>query len=224
MPSNFSEDQLTADMLVRVLSEAVSRLVGQKPALIVGYSTGGYAALHLAARAPGVVKAVCSISGFVQGRWRGALGNNQRIASLPLIGIPMYIFGYRLAGLTSWIWAQSWRIYMGDARALFAHPRFKKAVNGGYAHFRALDFRIMAYYFRRFRRIDISAVLPQIRIPVLLITGDKDPIVPSSQSRLIAEKVASSELVVLKGTGHVPMLERADELNRALLNWLEKYV
>jgi pimeloyl-ACP methyl ester carboxylesterase len=224
MPPRFREEDITTEMMARVLSEALYRLGGNQPVIVVGYSTGGFAAVHLAAQAPGIVKAAASISGFVQGKWTGALGLNQWIASLPLIGNGWFKLGYWLLGRSLAVWKPSWGFYTADAGALANNPLFEQAVIGGYENYKKLDLDVMAMYFRKMPKIDISNVLPQIRVPMLVIAGDKDPIVPPSQSQLIAQKVQGSELVMISGAGHVPMLERADEYNRALMGWLEKHV
>jgi pimeloyl-ACP methyl ester carboxylesterase len=224
MPPRFREEDLTAEMIARVLSEALYRLGGNQPVIVVGYSTGGFAALHLAAQAPGIVKAVASVSGFVHGKWTGALGANQKIASIPLIGKGWFKLAYWLIGRSRAVWKSSWGVYTANAGALANNPLFEQAVESGYSSFTHLDLDIMAMYFRRMPHIDINHLLPQIRTPMLVIAGDKDPIVPPSQSQMIAQKVVGSELAMIAGAGHVPMLERADDYNRALMEWLKKYV
>jgi pimeloyl-ACP methyl ester carboxylesterase len=223
MPPRFSEESLTAEMIVRVLSEAVYRLAGKTPAILIGYSTGGYAALHLAAQAPGIIKGVVSVCGFVQGKWTGALGMNQKIAAIPMIGDPIFRGAYWLMGRNKTAWGWGWRIYTPDAQTMFRNPVFQPAVDGGHEDFKQLDFGIMAMYFRRFPHIDISTVLPQIRVPMLVIAGEKDPIVPPAQAHLIAQQVQGSELKVIAGAGHVPMFDRGEEFNRVLVEWLSKH-
>ncbi|MFN8375541.1 MAG: alpha/beta hydrolase [Anaerolineae bacterium] len=223
MPPRFREEDLSAEMMARVLSEALYRLAGDKPVIVVGHSTGGFAAVHLAAQAPGIVKGVVSVSGFAQGTWIGALGLNQKIAALPVVGNAFYKLGYWLIGRSKEVWKQSWGVYTASSSALAHNPLFDQAVENGYPNFTHLNLDVMAMYFRRMPHIDISAVLPQIRVPMLVIVGDKDPIVPSSQSQLIAQKVQGSELVTIAGAGHIPMLEHADEFSRALLGWIDNH-
>jgi pimeloyl-ACP methyl ester carboxylesterase len=49
----------------------------------------------------------------------------------------------------------------------------------------------------------------EIRVPTLLVTGDDDRIVPTADTRTLAELVAGAELVVLDGVGHIPQEEDA---------------
>jgi pimeloyl-ACP methyl ester carboxylesterase len=69
--------------------------------------------------------------------------------------------------------------------------------------------------------IDITDWLPKISAPTLVIAGTKDPIVPPAQAELIAKHVPNSQLVMLEGSGHVPMFERPEEYIQAVTRWLE---
>jgi pimeloyl-ACP methyl ester carboxylesterase len=223
MPPNFREENLTAEMIARVLSEAVHRLVGDKLVLLVGHSTGGFAVLNLGTHAANNIKGIVSASGFAKGKWIGALGIFQHIAAIPLIGSSLYQLSYWLIGRNRALWAQSCRVYAADAYAMLHHPAFWAGIKGGHENFKRLNLNIMAMYFRRMPHIDIGEKLSQIHVPMLVISGDKDPTVPPSQSTTIAQKVAESELVMIAGAGHALMIERADEYNRTLATWLEKH-
>ncbi|MPZ29155.1 MAG: alpha/beta fold hydrolase, partial [Micromonosporaceae bacterium] len=58
--------------------------------------------------------------------------------------------------------------------------------------------------------------------PVLLICGDRDPITPLEHSQEMAAHLPEAELVAIPGSGHMVQLEHADEVNKALLELLEK--
>lgn len=47
-----------------------------------------------------------------------------------------------------------------------------------------------------------------IRVPVLLIWGERDPITPVSAARRVLDAVPGSSLVVLPGCGHCPQVQR----------------
>jgi 3-oxoadipate enol-lactonase len=44
--------------------------------------------------------------------------------------------------------------------------------------------------------------LPNLKIPVLVITGDRDQLIPPENSRLLAERIPGAELQVMTGLGH----------------------
>ncbi|MBX6355300.1 MAG: alpha/beta hydrolase [Micromonosporaceae bacterium] len=58
--------------------------------------------------------------------------------------------------------------------------------------------------------------------PVLVVCGDHDMITPLEHSEEICRHLPDAELVVVPGSGHVVMLEHAEEVNAALFRFLEK--
>jgi pimeloyl-ACP methyl ester carboxylesterase len=62
--------------------------------------------------------------------------------------------------------------------------------------------------------------LGQIGAPTLVVSGTADRIVPHSNSVLISEGIMGSRLVAYEGAGHGFLVERADEVNEAVLGFL----
>jgi pimeloyl-ACP methyl ester carboxylesterase len=58
--------------------------------------------------------------------------------------------------------------------------------------------------------------------PTLVIVGDKDMITPLTHSEEIMKHLPDAEFVKVSDSGHVVMLEHADEVNAALVAFLEK--
>jgi pimeloyl-ACP methyl ester carboxylesterase len=63
-------------------------------------------------------------------------------------------------------------------------------------------------------RFDISGEARTIRGPTLLVCGDEDAGSPVEHSRYLADQIAGSRLAIVSGAGHLPMVERADEFNK----------
>ncbi len=62
--------------------------------------------------------------------------------------------------------------------------------------------------------------LGEIRVPTLVIGGDLDqPHVVATTDRLAAE-VAGARKALMAGTAHLPNMERPDEFNRLVLDFL----
>jgi 3-oxoadipate enol-lactonase len=66
--------------------------------------------------------------------------------------------------------------------------------------------------------------LPEINVPTLVIAGDADKLVPVENSRIIASMIPNAELIILKNMGHGFNIEAADEVNRIVLQFLNRYV
>jgi pimeloyl-ACP methyl ester carboxylesterase len=60
--------------------------------------------------------------------------------------------------------------------------------------------------------------------PVMVICGDKDPILPVAHSQEIVRHLPDAELVVVPDSGHVVLLEHADEVNAALQSFLDRVI
>ena len=67
---------------------------------------------------------------------------------------------------------------------------------------------------------DVRTHLRKIKAPTLLIWGRLDTLVPLPTGDVMREEIPDSRLLVLERTGHVPMFERAAEMNDALLAFL----
>lgn len=72
-------------------------------------------------------------------------------------------------------------------------------------------------------RHDVRDRLGELRMPVHVIAGDRDLLIPPWKSREVAEHVDGASLTILKGVGHGMNLERAEEFNAAVLGWLAEH-
>ena len=63
-------------------------------------------------------------------------------------------------------------------------------------------------------------LLAQIRVPVLLLWGDRDAMVPVTNAQDYLRALPDARLVTLPGIGHVPMEETPTEVARALRDFL----
>lgn len=221
-PADVGPADLTAERVTEITAQALKKLVGDRPAVIIGHSTGGFMALSLAAHYPEQVAAVASISGFSQGTWTGALGVYQRLARWGAIGEVLFKRGFSLIGLNRWVFRQALRAYAVDIPALYAAPTLEGTLDNIFPPAQQLDLDAMRIWFQQAPHIDIKQKLDRIDVPVLLIVGDQDPIVPPAQTHDAHARIAGSECVVFEGCGHLPMAERADAYNAALTEWLQR--
>lgn len=66
---------------------------------------------------------------------------------------------------------------------------------------------------------DMRPLLPALRLPTLIINGDRDPICLPQASRYLAEAIASSEQVVIAGCGHAPFLTHSRQFNETIVRF-----
>ena len=60
---------------------------------------------------------------------------------------------------------------------------------------------------------DLTALLPNIKAPTLLIWGENDTATPVYQAKIMEQKIPDVGLVVLKGAGHYSFLDKASDFN-----------
>jgi pimeloyl-ACP methyl ester carboxylesterase len=61
---------------------------------------------------------------------------------------------------------------------------------------------------------DLRSLLPQLRIPVLLIWGEQDTEIPVEDGRIMERLIPDAGLVVFEGAGHYAYLEQPDRFCR----------
>jgi pimeloyl-ACP methyl ester carboxylesterase len=69
---------------------------------------------------------------------------------------------------------------------------------------------------------DVSADLPAVAAPTLLVWGERDRLVPVAAGRVWEALLPRARLVVLPGVGHVPMVEAPEALVAAVAAFREE--
>ena len=64
--------------------------------------------------------------------------------------------------------------------------------------------------------------LERVTCPTLVIWGRRDRLIPAVYGEVFHQRIAGSELVMLDGTGHMPMFEKPDEWSGAIGDFLLK--
>lgn len=66
--------------------------------------------------------------------------------------------------------------------------------------------------------------LAALQMPVLVLTGDTDRLVPPEHAQQFHSAIAGSELVVFQNTGHIPQEEKPDESATAVREFLYRII
>ncbi len=70
-------------------------------------------------------------------------------------------------------------------------------------------------------RPDSTATLADIDVPVLIIHGADDQIIPVAEAEAMAQAIPDARLVVIPNAGHLPNLEQPDAFNDAVIDFLD---
>jgi pimeloyl-ACP methyl ester carboxylesterase len=212
-PEGFGPQELSAERIAAIVHQTITALIGDRPFILVGHSTGGFVALAVAAFRPKNVQAVCSISGFVQGNWHSVLGYLQWLARQGGVGRILFYGHLNLFKLGQ-------RLARRKGEAL--RPELKAWSEQNDACFQHLDPQSIHAWFLHMPAVDISAQLANIRVPTLVIYGEKDPIVLPEQAYSVAAAVLYCDIVEFPGVGHLPTTERPDLYAQTMNGWMKK--
>lgn len=69
-------------------------------------------------------------------------------------------------------------------------------------------------------RDDVRSDLSAVRAPTLLVWGERDRLVPARNARAWASALPDARVELVPRAGHVPMVERPEELSRLLREFL----
>ena len=72
------------------------------------------------------------------------------------------------------------------------------------------------------RDADLSEDAPRIDVPTLVVVGDDDKASPPDLVRATAEMIPGARFAVIEGAGHLPCIERPDELAALMTELLDQ--
>jgi pimeloyl-ACP methyl ester carboxylesterase len=193
-------DDSMAAIATRILTTAPPRFA------LVGLSMGGYIAFAIARQAPERVARLALLDTSARPdtpeqseRRRGviALAEGGRFSEVPDLLFPAFVHRNR----------------HGD-EALRAMVRTMAEETGPQAFVRQQR-AIMT-------RPDCRPQLASIDCPTLVLVGDGDELTPPGLSQEMATGIAGSRLVTVPDCGHLSTLERPEQVNQALVEWLKQ--
>jgi pimeloyl-ACP methyl ester carboxylesterase len=186
------------------------RALGLERPVLVGHSLGGAAAMAYAVGYPDEVGAVVTVSGHML-PYSGpqppitAFARHRRLAAFVLgtIAVPL---GYAIGP------AIVRRLFAPDPENV-AYRRVALAL--------ALSPDRLAHDADDLRAVDaglrtIYRSYPDVRVPLLVLTGAADRVVSPEESHRLHRLVPGSRLVVLPGVGHLPHFARPDAVLAAI--------
>ena len=187
--------------------------LGKERAILVGNSAGGTLALHMALQYPERVEALILISPAVY-TGGGAPGFVRPLLQTPQlrrIG-PLLVRSFlgRGASLLDSVWHDPSKI-TPEMQEGYTQPL--RAENWD----KALWEMTLATDYP-----DIISRLGELQLPVLIITGDDDRIVPTADSVRLANEIPGAELVVIPNSGHVAHEETPEAVMAAIDEFLAR--
>jgi len=221
-----SEDHVSVDQLGADLHSVLAAVApGKAPVVLVGHSMGGMAIMALADQHPGlfgtkvigVVLISTAASGVDPTIWLPApLRPVARQVAVPVLrGVAK---GRRAALVERSRDAAGDLAFLAAKRVGFGDPRTSPAlVDFLERMIRATPVNVVAEFYLALLGHDKQAALGVLgRVPVVVLSGDRDRLVPTAQTQRLAAEIPGAEFIVVPGAGHVVILERPAEVNAAI--------
>jgi pimeloyl-ACP methyl ester carboxylesterase len=194
----YSLDDLAGDFLVLLDALGIERCV------LVGMSMGGFMALRIALRQPDRLMGMVMIDSM---------------ASAPLSPNEGFFQSLRDGG------PLSEAVVQRNAEILFgASTRTERCerVDAWRVRWRCMTGASVYWETASWlRREDLSSRLGEIAVPMLVIHGEEDTIIPIEAGEEMADGVQNGRLVRIAGAGHTSNLEAPDAVNAAIRTFVE---
>lgn len=75
----------------------------------------------------------------------------------------------------------------------------------------------MVESYKKIIRDDLTGDLQKVKIPTVLIWGERDTITPLRQAKLMQEKIVGSKLFVIPGAGHFSFIDQPEKFREIFL-------
>lgn len=189
--------------------EVVETLIRERirePVHLVGHSMGGMISVLLSSRFPDLVRTLTMISAPVDGPQ--AVTRVLQVAALPIIRDSTYRL-LRSKGMTRLLSNFFVHEVAVPERMISEAQRVSHAAIFGSAQ------SIMTNNFEPYLR--------NVRVPTLVLFGDKDRVIDMSQGALAADRIRDVEFRILRSCGHCPNIEEPDKVSELILRFLDEH-
>jgi pimeloyl-ACP methyl ester carboxylesterase len=220
----------TIEQLARDLATVLETRVPRGPVVLVGHSMGGMTIMGLAELRPELFGTRIVGAALIS----TSSGN---LAELTF-GMPELLTRVRAAVLPVAAWtmrhrpgvaertrrvaadlvsAATWSLSFASTDVDPALGRYVDAMIAG------TPVDVIAEFYPALAGLDETGALEPLRgIPTLVLTGDRDRMIPQEHSDLLAKLLPDSEYVVVPDAGHLVLLEKPEQVDEALTHLLRR--
>jgi pimeloyl-ACP methyl ester carboxylesterase len=194
-------DVLNSNSIVEMANRFTS--IAPKKFTLIGFSMGGYIALELYRQIPNKIEKLILINSAA--KLVSEKGQLERERSLDLMDKGKFDFLIKLIFKNSIYDKQKHNVLLPVAQEMAIEvgvDNYKKQLNA------------------ILNKPDHSTLLSSIECPTLLIASKEDNVMPTERSEHIAKNIKHSKLIYIEQCGHMAMLEKPEEMNQILNDWL----
>jgi pimeloyl-ACP methyl ester carboxylesterase len=228
-----SQPKGDAPYSIETLSDDLERVIeasGLEEVVLVGHSVGGMVALELCHRKPALLGDLVKGAVLLNTTYRPAIETLVGGASVArverLLRRPLDVVGAQADYVERLrrVLKPSDTIFMAVSLAAFGPHASAKQIDFTYDMLAETQADVIFDLIRAYRDFDVTELLGDINIPVLVVGGTHDRLTISKASEFIAENLPKAELRLLEGCGHMSMLERHREVDRLVGGFLNDVI
>jgi pimeloyl-ACP methyl ester carboxylesterase len=200
--SSYPGDQNSPLLMAKDMARALARL-NISSTMVIGISMGGTVALELILNHSSLIQSIVLANTFSKLRPKN----------------PSAWFLYAMRYFMVHTFGIPWQArYV--VNKLFPAPNQEYLRNSFYEQILQANPDAYRSTMRSFARFDVDGRLGEIDVPVLVVTGEHDIVVPPDIQTKMVSKIPSAKHVVIKDAGHAMIAEKPKEFNQVVLNFL----
>lgn len=216
VPKTFVLGDVDETWFFHVMNGALKQLLGEKKAIVVGHSTGGFCALNLAIhQAPNLV-GIVSVAGFHRGRWGGVEGLLLKLAGFGKWAKGLFVANILLSQSSAFVRSTFAGLLAHNRKAYRSNPLSQRMLENIEPNTVAQDPVALFTLFNGIAAVDIADQLNRIDMPGYIFYGTHDPVVPTEQSLALVREIPNAKSVAFNNVGHMPFIEDSDTYFNAL--------
>lgn len=226
--ASFAPGDVAPELFVKAYQAVLDYFATSHPAparqvVVVGHSTGGYAAFCLAIADPDRVSAIVSAGGFSDGRWEGLEGRMQlwaRRERLGAAGPALMKIMSKVTTRSTVLQRRAGAAFAADKRAFLNDRPTAAAMRALQRDAQGQDLNALVAFFAGIRDADIRDRMGEIGCPVLLIDGSEDTVIPARHTYDMEAALPDATLKLFPDAGHMIMCERREVFWTSVLDWV----
>lgn len=192
----------TLERFTHTLAEFCDRMAIVRPA-VVGHSMGGTIALNLALRRE--MRALMVVAPIVNGELS--------------LSLHLLLTSPTARRLFAWMRRQAFFSTLGEMKLLAAPQLFRDPVRRrDQQDLGVTTVNAALGSLRTLATSNLGSRLANIRVPTLVLVGERDLVVAPAQGRLAAERIPGARLVMWPDAGHKLIDERGDDFDALMLD------
>lgn len=217
---NFTVEDFTMDRYARDL-KAILDHEGIEDVILLGHSMGTQVALETYRLIPNRVLALVSITG----PFASAIQTLYNTTIAPRL-LPVGIFLAR--GVARPVWRAMFRSPITHPLAIqfgALGPKTKKEdMKPYYEHLAELDPQMILKAAQAMHAHSAEDLLRKVKVPTLVIVGERDNFVPSWVGHVMASRIPVAEMLVVPGGTHGTIVEEPKLVNKTVLDFLDRHL